>query len=50
MVNTQPINFHIFYEIDEQEAGHVDSLTNYRKEDTGNTDYQHWVLLEEVKE
>jgi hypothetical protein len=26
------------------------SKTNYHKEGTGNADYQHWVLLEEVKE
>ena len=44
------INFFDFYEIDEQEAEHVLSLKNYHKEGTGNADYQHWLLLEELKE
>jgi hypothetical protein len=26
------------------------SKTNYHKEGPGNADFQHWVLLEEVKE
>ena len=50
MVNKHPINFQIFYEIDEQEAEHAESLKNYHKEGTGNADDQHGVLLEEVKE
>ena len=48
MVNKHPINFYIFYEIDEQEAEHAESLKNYHKEGTGTADYQHWALLEEV--
>jgi hypothetical protein len=36
MVNKQPINIHIFYEMDEQGAGHAlllaDSLQNYHME------------------
>jgi len=28
MVNKHPINFYIFYEIDEQEAEHAESLKN----------------------
>ena len=44
-VRSQPINFSIFYEIDEQEAEHALSLNNYHKEDTGNTHNQDWVLL-----
>jgi hypothetical protein len=31
MVNKHPINFQIFYEIDEQEAEHAESLTTTRK-------------------
>ncbi len=50
MVNEHPINFKIFYESDEQEAEHAESLKNYHKEGTGNADDQHGVLLEEVKE
>ena len=51
MVNKHPINFYILSEIDEQEAEHAESLKNYlHKEGTVNADYQHWVLLEVVKE
>jgi hypothetical protein len=51
MVKKHPINSYIFYESDEQEAEHAEPLkTNYHKEGTGNADFQHWVLLEEVKE
>jgi hypothetical protein len=51
MANKHPIYFYTFYEIDEQEAEHSESLkTNYHKEGTGNADFQHCVLLEEVKE
>ena len=53
MANKHPINVYIFYEIDEQEAEQSmlnPSKTNYHKEGTGNADFQHCVLLEEVKE
>ena len=49
-INKHPINFYIFYEIDEQGAEHAYSLKNYHKEGQGNADYQYWVLLQEVKE
>jgi hypothetical protein len=48
MVNKHPINFYIFYEIDEQEAEHAEPLKNQLQK--GNADFQHWFLLEEVKE
>ncbi len=51
MVNKHPINFYIFYEIDELYKSMLNpSKTNYHKEGTGNADFQHFVLLEEVKE
>jgi hypothetical protein len=35
MVNKHSINFYVFYEIDEQEVEHAESLqTNYHKEGT----------------
>jgi hypothetical protein len=49
-VEKQIINFHVFYEIDGQEAAHALSLFNYYTEGTGKADYHRWVLLEEVKE
>ena len=50
-LDKQPVNFYVFYEIDKQVAKHALSLKNYRKEGArGDTDYHHWVLLEEVKE
>jgi hypothetical protein len=47
-LRNQHINFHVYYEIDEQEAEYALSFDSYHKEGTGDA-CRHWVLLE-VKE
>jgi hypothetical protein len=47
-IRNQPINFSIFYEINEQGAEHALSLNNYHKDVTADAEYKHWVLFEEV--
>jgi hypothetical protein len=49
-LRNQHINFFVSSKIDEQEAEHALSVKNYQKEGTGDAAYQHWVLLEQVKE
>jgi len=38
-IRNTTINLYVVYEIDEQEAAHALSLSNYHKEGTGDADY-----------